>query len=175
MTEVGRSRLRRLIGYFGLVLATAVLYVLLDFSFDWRPPRVQSSYHFSLDEIPPDRPRILHQDSLAILVIRRSAETVARLEQGGGGLQDPLSRDSNQPAYAGNALRSRDPEWFVSYAVGTDLGCSLEDATGELREICGNARYDFAGRALDGARKFRNLPIPDYNFAADFSSLTIRP
>jgi len=164
-----------MVGYFSLVLGAAVIYVLLDFSFDLRPPRVQSSYHFSLGEFPPDQPRILRQDNLAILVIRRSRETIARLEQEDDSLQDPLSRRSNQPVYAANSLRSRQPEWFVSYAVGTDLGCSLEVLPGELREICGAARYDFAGRALDGDKTFRNLPIPDYNFTGDFSSLTIRP
>ena len=175
MTEVDRSRLRRLVGYLGLLLAAAVLYVLLDFSFDLRPPAVQSSYRFSLGEIARDQPRILRRDNLSILVIRRSAQTIARLERGGGVLQDPRSRDSSQPGYAGNSLRSRDPEWFVSYAIGTDLGCGLEVLSGELKEVCGNARYDFAGRALAGNKRFRNLPIPDYNFAGDFSSLTIKP
>ena len=91
------------------------------------------------------------------------------------GLQDPQSRRSTQPAYAGNPLRSKHPELFVSFAIGTDYGCALEAEGFELKEVCGEARYDFAGRALAGERQFRNLAIPDYNFSADFTSLTVRP
>jgi len=175
VTEVNRSRLRRLVRYFGLLLAAGIGFILLDFAIDLRPSSVHSSYYFNLGEIALDQPRILRQDNLAIVVIRRSPATVARLRQGGVRLQDPDSRDSKQPAFALNALRSKNSEWFVSYAIGTDLGCLLQVEADSLKEICGSARYDFAGRALAADKSFRNLPIPDYNFAVDFSSLTIRP
>ena len=175
MAEDKRSRLGKLVSYFGLLLIAALVYVLLDFAIDLRPPQVQSSYRFSLGELVEDRPSILRRDNLSILVIRRSAATIDRLQQAASDLQDPLSRDSRQPAYANNRLRSRRPDWFVSYAIGTDLGCALEVMTTELKEICGEARYDFAGRAITGNRVFQNLSIPDYNFASDFSSLTIKP
>lgn len=170
-----RGRLERLVKYFGLALAFAVVYVMLDFAIDLRPAGVQTSYFFSLDEIEPDRPRILRQDNLSIVVIRRSPQMRARLDRNPGDLQDARSSGSVQPDYARNPLRSRDPEWFVGYAIGTDLGCPLEVLAETLREICGDAAYDFAGRALGGGKSFRNLSIPDYNFASDFSSLTIRP
>ena len=156
-------------------LGLAALYVLFDFAVDFRPAQIRDSYRFDIRSLPEDRAGILRQDNLSILVIRRSAKTIARLQETDTRLQDPQSRHSDQPSFAANPLRSKYSEFFVSYALGTDIGCTLEVLEFELREICGSARYDFAGRALEGDREFQNLAIPDYNFSDDFSTLTIRP
>ncbi len=157
------------------ILGMAVLYVLVDFAIDIRPSGVQSSYHFKIRTLTPDVPTFLRQDNLVIVVIARSAASIAGLKQVVVNLQDPESRRSNQPAFATNTLRSRHAEYFVGYAIGTHLGCVLEAFERGLREICSNAGYDYAGRALQGENKFRNLAIPDYNFSNDFNTLTIRP
>lgn len=170
-----RSPVERLFRYFAFAGALAILFVLLDFSFDWRPKRVYESYQFNLPELEPDAPVLLRQDNLMIVVLRRSPGTIEALRHGGANLQDPESNRSRQPDFADNALRSRDPEFFVAYALGTDLGCTLEIEAGGLREICGDARYDLAGRALAGTRDFRNLTIPDYNFGPEYKTLLIRP
>ena len=170
-----RNRLKRLFRYFVWVIVAAVAYVLLDFAIDNRPPAVQASYRFSVDALELDEARILRQDNLSILLIRRSADTIHALEQSAASLQDGASRYSHQPDYARNSLRSRHPEYFVSYAIGTDLGCGLEALDLRLREICSGAHYDFAGRALQGSGKFPNLSIPDYTFTNNFSTLTVYP
>lgn len=171
-----RTLLLRLFKYFSLTILIFVIVVLLDFSIDIKPSTVQSSYRFTLRNIPYDQPQILQQDNLSILLIKRSKALIKKLQQGGEGLQDPLSEHSRQPKYAQNPLRSLYPEYFVSYASGTDLGC-LVDQKAEfwLGEVCGTAEYDFAGRALKAKNQFQNLPIPDYNFSDDFKTLTIRP
>lgn len=110
-----------------------------------------------------------------MLVIRRSAETISALRTDLVGLQDPESERSHQPEFASNLLRSSHPEYFVSYAIGTDFGCSLELGETLIKEICGEAHYDFAGRALQGDNKFLNLAVPDYTFTNNFNTLTIRP
>ncbi len=110
-----------------------------------------------------------------IVVIARSAASVADLQQAVTNLQDPESRFAHQPAFAVNALRSRHPGFFVAYATGTHLGCLLEAFGHGLREICSDARYDYAGRALQANSEFQNLAIPNYNFSRDFSTLTIKP
>ena len=175
MSAGTRSALERLFRYFALAGAAAIVFVLLDFSFDWRPQRVHESYHFNLPELVPDAPVILRQDNLSIVVLKRSPGTIDALLDGGAGLQDPQSKRSRQPDYAANALRSREPGYFVAYALGTDLGCALEVEAGGLRETCSDARYDLAGRARDGARDFRNLTVPDYNFGPDYQTLIVRP
>ncbi len=152
-----------------------MLYVLFDFMVDVRPSTIQSSYRFQLAELAPDEMTILRHDNLLILVVHRSAKTIERLQQASSLLQDADSGDSRQPDYALNDLRSREPRYFVSYAIGTDFGCPLEVVEDGLRETCGSARYDLAGRALKGAKSFSNLVIPDYNFTNNFSILTIFP
>ena len=158
----------------GLLLA-AVAVVFLDYLVDFKPAAVDSSYRFSVKPLALDEARILRQDNLAILVIRRSPETIARLASEPGRLQDPDSRRSRQPDFAANAARAREPEYFVSYALGTDMGCPLEVDRLVLREICSSASYDFAGRAIEGEKAFKNLAIPDYNFSNEYQFLTIRP
>lgn len=176
MDSRARKLLRTSVRYFWLLGALAVLYVLLDFAIDIRPPAVQSSYRFEVGQLESDEVKILRQDNLSILVIRRSAATIAALmNQDATLLQDPDSASSHQPDYADNPLRSRHAQYFVSYALGTDLGCPLEVFESGFREACGKARYDFAGRALEGDNRFQNLSIPDYNFGDDFSTLTINP
>ncbi len=171
----GRSRLTRSIKYLAIVLAAAFSYVLLDFAFDLRPPGVHSYYRFNVSDLSLDQARILRQDNLSVLVIRRSDRTITALRQNLAGLQDPESQRSHQPQFAANLLRSSHPEYFVSYAIGTDFGCGLELGESSVKEICGRARYDFAGRALQGDNKFLNLAVPDYTFTNNFNTLTIRP
>ena len=172
---VGRQRLQRLFRLFVAIFALALGYVLLDFAIDLRPSTVQDSYRFELPALDFDTPKILRRDNLAILVIRRSAQTLESLAEASDGLQDAVSARSRQPAYARNPLRSRDPEYFVAYALGTDFGCPLVAEANRLRESCGSAAYDYAGRALTAEQRFLNLPIPDYTFDPDFTRLTVRP
>ena len=171
-------KLKILVGLFKVfaaVLGIAIIYVLLDFMIDIRPSRVQSSYQFKIKNLVADTPQILRQDNLVILVIARSAASIAELQQASADLQDAESQDSNQPEFATNPLRSKHPQYFVSFAMGTNLGCVLELFERGLREICSQAGYDYAGRALIGEIKFQNLAIPDYNFSNDFNMLTIPP
>jgi hypothetical protein len=171
----GRRGLTRLLKTFSVILIAAVLFVLLDFAIDLRPSTIQSSYRFNVGELSADEVKVLRQDNLSILVVRRSAQTIAQLQKTTDQLQDAESGNSRQPEYARNVLRSRHPQYFVSYALGTDLGCTLTILQDGLQEICGKARYDLAGRALKGENEFSNLSIPDYNFTNNFSTLTINP
>ena len=171
-----RARLKRLLVYFGWAGVAALAYVLLDFTIDVKPPAVRDSYYFTVPSLRPDEARVLRQDNLSILVIRRSAAILRELEESApGALQDPDSKRSHQPDYARNPWRSRVAEYFVAYAIGTDLGCPLQVEARRLREVCGEARYDFAGRALMAAGSYSNLTIPEYNFSNNFNNLTIVP
>ena len=170
-----RDRIRRWVKYCGWAFAAAVLYVLVDFSIDSRPPGVHSSYQFSLGNPGEDQVVFLQQDNLVLVVIRRSSATIADLRRTSDGLQDPDSRTSHQPDYAHNRLRSRHAEYFVGLGFGTHLGCRLRAEGDMLAEICSEARYDFAGRALRGSGNFRNLDVPEYSFSNNFNTLTIVP
>ena len=176
MALTKRALLSRLTKYLIGLSVFALIFVLMDFSIDFRPKNVQSSYHFTISDsaIAFDNPVWLQQDNLSILLIKRSTNLRHRLSNTESNLQDIESNLSRQPSYAKNALRSRDEAYFVSYAFGTDLTCPLELEENQiLKEICGTASYDFAGRAMSGNNQFQNLSIPDYNFNHDFSLLTI--
>ena len=157
------------------LLCLAVLFVMLDFLLDGRPDGMHDSYQFKLTDLPYDQPVIFRQDNLSILVIRRSEDLVERLHKTTKALQDPQSKNSRQPAAAQNSLRSLTPEYFVSYAIGTDLGCPIDVDQQRLKEVCGKAFYDFAGRALSGDQRFANLTVPEYTLSEDYNHLTVFP
>lgn len=170
-----RTLLVRLFKLFSGILLVVSIMVLLDFSFDLRPSGIHSDYRFKIGRITEDRPQWLKQDNLTILLVKRSNATIQALHEQRA-LQDPASNNSIQPDFARNALRSSIPAYFVSYANGSDLGCMVElKSEALLGEVCGEARYDFAGRAIIGKNRFQNLPIPDYNFSDNFKTLIIRP
>lgn len=176
MALTKRALLSRLTKYLIGITIFGLLFVLVDFSIDFRPKNVQEIYLFSLktSDLSYDSPTWLRQDNLHILLIKRSVNLRNQLSQTRQNLQDPDSHSSRQPDYAKNKLRSKDDLYFVSYAIGTDLSCPLELKEKQmLKEICGAASYDFAGRAFSGGNRFQNLAIPDYNFNDDFSLLTI--
>lgn len=172
--SASRRSLVRLFRGASALLGLMVAYVALDYIIDFRPDSIHSSYRFTLPELVPDQPVFMQQDNLYLVVIRRSPSLIRKL-QTAPDLPDAASDDSSQPEYARNRLRSREAEYFASYALGTDLGCQLV-AEGEiLREICGDARYDFAGRALGADADFRNLAIPRYEFGSAYRSIIVRP
>jgi Rieske Fe-S protein len=171
-----RLVLLRLTKYLLGLLATALLYVLVDFMVDIRPSTIHASYRFTLSQLPLDQPVWLSQDNLTILLIHRSRAVIETIQNRKKGLQDANSSSSRQPSYTRNTLRSRDERYFVAYGLGTDLGCRLiTDTDQTLRESCSMARYDFAGRAITGNSRFLNLRIPDYTFDQTFSVLTVYP
>ena len=171
-----RLVLLRVTKYLLGLLALAMLFVLVDFSIDVRPPAIHSSYRFALPQIFPDQPVWLIQDNLTVLLIHRSKRVIEDIRKRKKDLQDANSNLSRQPVYTKNTLRSRDERYFVAYGLGTDLGCPLkQDIEHTLRESCGTARYDYAGRAIVGNSRFLNLRIPDYTFNQTFSVLTVNP
>jgi ubiquinol-cytochrome c reductase iron-sulfur subunit len=107
-----------------------------------------------------------------IYVVRRSADMVARIAGHDGDLKDPESKESDQPAYAKNAVRSRTPEYLVLIGICTHLGCLPKQRfdKGELYASwpggffcpCHGSRFDLAGRVFDGSPASLNLRVPPY-------------
>ena len=64
-----RDLVNRWVKYFSWLIAFAVIYVLVDFTVDIRPPSVQSSYRFSVPDLKPNEPVYLHQDNLTIVLV----------------------------------------------------------------------------------------------------------
>ncbi|HWG76892.1 MAG TPA: ubiquinol-cytochrome c reductase iron-sulfur subunit [Steroidobacteraceae bacterium] len=111
-----------------------------------------------------------------IYIVRRPQSLVDALAKNNAELKDPDSKDSNQPAYAQNEMRSRTAEFLVMIGYCTHLGC-LPKAffdpgdpvlgptwPGGFRCPCHGSRYDMAGRVFDGAPAPYNLVVPPYSY-----------
>jgi ubiquinol-cytochrome c reductase iron-sulfur subunit len=109
-----------------------------------------------------------------IYVVHRSPDMVARVAGHDGDLKDPGSKDSVQPDYAKNVLRSRTPDFLVLVGTCTHLGCLPKQRfeKGELYPSwpggffcpCHGSRFDLAGRVFDGSPASINLRVPPYSY-----------
>jgi ubiquinol-cytochrome c reductase iron-sulfur subunit len=114
-----------------------------------------------------------------IYVVRRTPEMVASLAKADGSLKDKDSQDSEQPEYAKNETRSRNPDYLVLVGNCTHLGClpkpRFEAGQAELGANwpggffcpCHGSRFDLAGRVFEGSPASVNLRVPPYDFVND--------
>ncbi len=111
-----------------------------------------------------------------IFVIRRSEAALAALNEDPGRLTDPDSEDPEQPDYAQNEYRSRNPELLVLVGLCPHLFCSPTPHI-ELRPQpfdaewrggffcpCHGSRFDLAGRVYSGSPASRNMQVPPYSY-----------
>lgn len=111
-----------------------------------------------------------------IYIVRRPPNLVEALSKNDDELKDPHSKESEQPAYAQNEMRSRNAEFLVLIGYCTHLGCLPKaffdpgDPTlganwpGGFRCPCHGSRYDMAGRVFDGSPAPTNLVVPPYSY-----------
>jgi ubiquinol-cytochrome c reductase iron-sulfur subunit len=111
-----------------------------------------------------------------IYIVRRTPEMVQALAKVDGELKDPKSEESDQPEYAKNEMRARNPDFLVLIGNCTHLGC-LPKARFQagLPELganwpggffcpCHGSRFDLAGRVFEGSPASVNLKVPPYDF-----------
>lgn len=137
------------------------------------------SLRVAIGEMQVGETRVLSWEGRPVLVYRRSDADVVSLRTGDERLLDPKSTQSEQPEFASNIYRSQEPSWFVSLALGTGQGCSVEwlpaDQTafqgkpwnGGFGDSCGQDRYDVAGRVYKSQYATRNLIVPQYSIDED--------
>ena len=114
-----------------------------------------------------------------VFVLRRTPETLANLEANVAKLADPESGSSDQPEYAQNAHRSRNPEIGVYLGLCTHLGCSPKYYGAVRPEAfesnwqggffcpCHGSKFDLAGRVEKNLPAPTNLLVPPYYFESD--------
>jgi ubiquinol-cytochrome c reductase iron-sulfur subunit len=120
----------------------------------------------------------------AIYIVRRSQEMIDKLNTHDSMLRDPNSNESEQPEYAKNLTRSRNPEYLVLVGVCTHLGCApmakfkvgdtdvAADWPGGFYCPCHGSKFDLSGRVLKEVPAPLNLRVPPYYFANE-STLVI--
>jgi ubiquinol-cytochrome c reductase iron-sulfur subunit len=114
-----------------------------------------------------------------IYILHRSDEMIASLSKDNALLRDPMSKDSEQPSYATNEVRSIKPAYLVLEGVCTHLGCApqprFEVAPADLGPQwpggflcpCHGSKFDLAGRVFQGVPAPTNLGVPPYRYIND--------
>jgi len=112
-----------------------------------------------------------------VWVVRRTPSMLASLKQVEDEVADPVSRKSNQPAYAANPYRSLKEEYLVVVGICTHLGCSPDKrlAAGAVSGLgdnwqggffcpCHGSKFDLAGRVYKNVPAPTNLDVPPYHY-----------
>ncbi len=115
-----------------------------------------------------------------VYVARRSEETLQTLGTLADRLKDPANANkAQQPEYADNEYRSREPELIVLLGVCTHLGCAPKyfpevkpeqfdpNWQGGWFCPCHGSRFDLAGRVYSGSPASDNLIVPPYSYEGD--------
>jgi ubiquinol-cytochrome c reductase iron-sulfur subunit len=111
-----------------------------------------------------------------IYIVGRSQALVDKLPQNDGELKDKSSKNSLQPDYAKNEMRSRRADVLVLIGICTHLGCLPKQFfdpgdpvlgaswPGGFRCPCHGSRFDLAGRVFNGSPAPTNLSVPPYSY-----------
>lgn len=112
------------------------------------PERSAPVARFGVAGLEPGEVRAIDWHGGPVIVLHRRAATVEAL--------DDVVADDNSP------------RWFVARASGPARGCPLRWRRGPARfvETCIGARYDAAGRPVDGNHG-PALKVPPHHFTAD--------
>ncbi len=176
--EVDLSRRKFLTQATAATGAVGAVIAAVPFVESWLPSeRVRAAgapTELDLTKIEPGQMTITVWRKKPIYVVRRTPEMLAKLSGHDGELKDPGSKESDQPTYADNSTRSRNPEFLVLIGLCTHLGCLPKQrfAAGELGPSwpggffcpCHGSRFDLAGRVFNGSPASVNLVVPRYEF-----------
>ncbi|MFZ1388122.1 MAG: ubiquinol-cytochrome c reductase iron-sulfur subunit [Thiolinea sp.] len=119
-----------------------------------------------------------------VWIVHRSESMLAALPKNDEKLRDPSSEViEQQPDYAKNAHRSREPKYIVLIGICTHLGCSPSyrpelspadlgaDWNGGWYCPCHGSRFDLAGRVYKNVPAATNLVVPPYYFTNETNLL----
>jgi len=178
---VDESRRKLLLAATAATGAMGAAFAAAPFLASWMPSeRAQAlgaPAELDLAKLEPGQMTVTVWRKQPIYVVHRTPEMVASLGNHRALLKDPDSKDSEQPPYAANGMRSRTAAYLVLIGTCTHLGC-LPKARFEPRDPeigpywpggwlcpCHGSRFDLAGRVFEGSPASVNLRVPPYAFA----------
>lgn len=158
-----RQKLKRWIKGLSILAVVIVSYVLIDFSFN----QVSDlpTHRFQLTTLAENKPQLLRNDSLMVVVARYDTTMLQQLSS--KGRLSRISESFRQPQ-----PRVDDQGYFVVRAYGSDKGCPLKIVEQGFQESCSDARYDLLGRSMN-PQAYADLEIPAYTFSQNHSILTL--
>ena len=184
MTEAKMDKTRRnlLVGT-AAVSTVAGVAVAVPFAWSWWPSErakaAGAPVEADISGIAPGEMAIVEWRGKPVWVMRRTKEMQDSVTKANDKVTDPNSKDSTQPAYAKNPLRSIKPEYLVLVGICSHLGCSPQQKPAEAKAEmgadwaggflcpCHGSKFDLAGRVYKGAPAPINLEVPPHAFLAD--------
>ena len=176
---VNNSRRLLLLGSTAAVGAVGAGFVAVPFLASWNPSEKAKAAgapaKVDISKLEPGAMLTAEWRGKPVYVVRRTEEVLGMLEGLADRLKDPANGNKDQqPVYADNLQRSREPELLVLLGVCTHLGCAPKffaevkpepfDANwqGGFFCPCHGSRFDMSGRVFNGSPAGDNLLVPPY-------------
>ncbi len=182
-SDSSSSRRKFLISATAAVGVTGAAIAAWPFIASWRPSArarsIGAPIQIDISKMEPGARITVMWQGKPVWAVRRTLDTLEGLshEHLRDRLRDPDSKvDSQQPAYAQNALRSIKPEFFIVIAICTHLGCVPlwrpdypakridDDWMGGYFCPCHKSKFDMAGRVFKAVPAPTNLVIPPHRY-----------
>ncbi|MCL4798924.1 MAG: ubiquinol-cytochrome c reductase iron-sulfur subunit [Burkholderiales bacterium] len=160
----------------GLGIAAAAYPFLASLAPSERAKALGAPAAVDIGRLPPGELMTVQWRGKPVWILRRTPDMLASLKEIEPELVDPDSeRSSQQPQYARNRGRAIKPEYFVTVALCTHLGCvpSFVPERGAVEKgwpggfycPCHGSKFDFAGRVFKNVPAPTNLVIPPYRYS----------
>lgn len=174
-----RQWLMATIGVGGFLTLTAVVPFVTSLMPSERAKAAGAPVEVDISKLPPGNLMIVEWRGKPVWILKRTPEMLAALKKAEPMLADPASEKNQQPAYATNETRSRQPEILVAVGICTHLGCSPSQAftpgdaalgadwPGGFLCPCHGSTFDFAGRVFKNKPAPTNLEVPPHQYLSD--------
>ena len=180
---VNEGRRRFLVAATSVVGVAGAVGVATPFVKSWNPSAkaraAGAPVKANVSNLEPGQQVVYEWRGKPVFVVRRTKAMLDELPKMDSNLRDPKSEKSEQPPYAQNEARSRNPEFLVLIGLCTHLGCSPKylpevrpmefDANwrGGYHCPCHGSKFDLAGRVYKGVPAPTNLIVPPYTLGED--------
>jgi len=174
---------RNLIVGTAAVSAAAGAAVAVPFAWSWWPSErakaAGAPVETDISTLAPGELSVVEWRGKPVWILRRTKEMQDAVRKAEDKVTDPKSKDSTQPEYAKNELRSIKPDYLVLVGICSHLGCSPQakaaDAKAEMGADwgggflcpCHGSKFDLAGRVYKGAPAPINLEVPPHTYLSD--------
>lgn len=158
----------------------AAAFALMPFISSWLPSRkvkaASDLITVDVSHLSEGQQMTIEWQGKPVWILRRSDKMLRQLSYPNSQLRDPDSLTEQQPKYAKNNWRSRNPAYLVLIGLCTHLGCSPRyvphlqhnsKKAGGFYCPCHGSEFDLAGRVLKSMPAPLNLEVPPYYFASE--------
>ena len=174
---------RNLIVGTAAVSTVAGVAVAVPFAWSWMPSErakaAGAPVETDVSALAPGEMAVVEWRGKPVWILRRTKEMQDAVRKADDKVTDPKSKDSTQPEYAKNDLRSIKPDFLVLVGICSHLGCSPQAKSVEAKAEmgadwgggflcpCHGSKFDLAGRVYKGAPAPINLEVPPHTYLAD--------